>query len=205
MSDVDRWESRYQTGDTPWETGHPSTELQRVIAEDKITPCAALELGCGTGGNAVWLAQRGFDVTALDISPLAIERARQRAAAAGATVRFLMADILAGPDVGGPFDFFFDRGCYHILREEELAAYLGLLDRTLRPGATGLVLAGNARLPRTGPPVVTEEEIRTELGRLFDYVRLREIQFDLAPGDGGPHLGWSCLLRKRAAPPRRER
>jgi SAM-dependent methyltransferase len=198
--ELERWDTRYRTGDTPWETGHPSNELQRVVAEDKIAPCPALELGCGTGGNAVWLAQRGFDVTALDISPLAIERARQRAAGAGANVRFLVADILSGPDVGGPFGFFFDRGCYHIVRELDLGAYLRLLERALRPGATGLVLAGNARRPRTGPPVVTEEQIRGELGRLFEVVRLREFQFDPTPDDGGPHLGWSCLVRRRAAP-----
>jgi methyl halide transferase len=198
--EVEHWDTRYRTGNTPWETGHPSTELQRVITEDKIAPCPALELGCGTGGNAVWLAQRGFDVTALDISPLAIERARQRAAAAGANVRFLAADLVAGPDVGGPFGFFFDRGCYHIVRELDLTAYLRLLERALRPGATGLVLAGNASRPRTGPPVVTEEQIRGELGRLFEVVRVREFQFDPTPEDGGPHLGWSCLLRRRAAP-----
>ena len=198
--EVERWDTRYHTGDTPWETGHPSTELQRVVAEDKIAPCPMLELGCGTGGNAVWLAQRGFDVTALDISPLAIERARQRAAAAGVNVRFLLADVLDGPDVGGPFGFFFDRGCYHIVRELDLAAYLRVLERGLRPSAAGLVLAGNARRPRTGPPIVTEEQIRAELGRLFEVVRLREFQFDLAPGETERHLGWSVLLRKRAAP-----
>ncbi len=196
--EVEHWDTRYQTGDTPWETGHPSTELQRVVAEDEIAPCPALELGCGTGRNAVWLAQRGFDVTALDISPLAVERARQRAATAGVNVRFLLADVLADPDVGGPFGFFFDRGCYHVVRQLDLAAYLRLLERALRPGATGLVLAGNARLPRTGPPPVSEDELRTELGRLFEFVRLREFQFDLAPGDAERHLGWSCLLRKRA-------
>jgi SAM-dependent methyltransferase len=194
--DVERWEGRYRTGDTPWDTGRPSSELQRVIAEDHIAPCAALELGCGTGTNAVWLAQRGFDVTALDISPLAVERAGQRAAVAGANVRFLTADALADPDVGGPFGFFFDRGCYHIVRDMNLTGYLRLLESTLRPGATGLVLAGNARLPRTGPPIVTEDEIRRELGRLFEVVRLREFQFD-ADSDGDPHLGWSCLLQRR--------
>jgi SAM-dependent methyltransferase len=193
--DVERWEGRYRMGDTPWDTGRPSSELQRVIAEDHIAPCAALELGCGTGTNAVWLAQRGFDVTALDISPLAVERAGQRAAVAGANVRFLTADVLAGPDVGGPFGFFFDRGCYHIVRDMNLTGYLRLLERALRPGATGLVLAGNARLPRTGPPIVTEDEIRRELGTLFEVVRLREFQFD-ADSDGDPHLGWSCLLRR---------
>jgi SAM-dependent methyltransferase len=196
MSDTERWETRYRTGDVPWDTGRPSSELQRVIAEDRIAPCPALELGCGTGTNAVWLAERGIDVTAVDISSLAIERARQRAAAAGANVRLLTADVLTGPDVGGPFSFFFDRGCYHIVRELDLAAYLRLLERALRLGATGLVLTGNARLPRTGPPVVSEEEIRRELGALFEVVRLREFQFDEA-GDSERHLGWSCLLRRR--------
>ena len=198
MSEIERWETRYRTGDTPWDTGRPSAELQRVVAEGRLAPCPALELGCGTGSNAVWLAQRGFDVTAVDISPLAIERARARAAAGGADVRFLTADVLAGPDVGGIFGFFFDRGCYHIVREMDLVAYLRLLERVLRPGATGLVLTGNARLPRTGPPVVSEDEIRRELGQLFEVVRLREFQFDLA-GDDERHLGWSCLLRKRTA------
>ena len=80
MSDVSHWNERYAKGDTPRETGLPSSELQRVVAEVPVHPCQALELGCGTGASAVWLAQQGFDVTALDLSPLAIERARQRRA-----------------------------------------------------------------------------------------------------------------------------
>lgn len=68
MFDFDR-DSFYQSGTAPWETKHPSTELQRVIAEEKLQPCRTIELGCGTGINAVWLAQQGFDVTAVDISP----------------------------------------------------------------------------------------------------------------------------------------
>ena len=80
MSDVSHWNERYAKGDTLRETGQLSSELERVVAELPIRPCRALELGCGTGASAVWLAQQGFDVTALDLSPLAIERARQRRA-----------------------------------------------------------------------------------------------------------------------------
>ena len=71
MAELEHWEERYRKGETPWDTGHPSTELQRVIREEKIRPCRAIELGCGTGNNAVWLAQQGFDVTAVDLSSLA--------------------------------------------------------------------------------------------------------------------------------------
>src|SRR3954470_20139349 len=144
MSDIARWDDRYEKGDTPWETGQPSSELQRVVAEVPIKPCRALELGCGTGASAVWLAQQGFDVTALDLSTSAIERARRRAAEAGANVRFLTADVLQPPpELAGPFDFVFDRGCYHVVRREDVKAYLETLRRLTRPGTLALVLAGN--------------------------------------------------------------
>ena len=78
MSESMHWNERYEKDNTPWETGQPSSELQRVLAEFPIRPCRAVELGCGTGANAVWLAQQGFEVTALDLSPLAIARARNR-------------------------------------------------------------------------------------------------------------------------------
>jgi SAM-dependent methyltransferase len=93
MPDRD-WQTHYESGTPPWETGQTSQELARVIAEQKIEPCRVIELGCGSGINAVWLAQQGFEVTALDFTPLAIEKARQRAAAAGVPVRFVQADVL---------------------------------------------------------------------------------------------------------------
>ena len=197
MSDLTRWDERYAKGDTPWETGQPSSELQRVVGEIPIRPCRALELGCGTGANAVWLAQQGFDVTALDLSTRAVERALRRADEAGVPVRFLVADVLnPPPELVGPFDFFFDRGCYHVVRRDNLAAYRETLRRLTGPGALGLVLAGNAREPHEpGPPVVSEEQIRSELGSLFDIVHLREFRFDQVEAVGVRFLGWSCLLR----------
>src|SRR5262249_19509814 len=156
------------------------SELQRVLGETAVAPCRAIELGCGTGASAVWLARQGYDVTAVDVSSLAIERAWQRAEQAGGSVHFLTADVLQPlADLGGPFDFFFDRGCYHVVRREDVTAYLRTLERLTRPGSVGLVLAGNAREPHEpGPPVVSEEEIRAELSSLFDLVHLREFRFD---------------------------
>src|SRR4051812_48960455 len=121
MPELNRWEDRYQKGDTPWETGLPSSELQRVLAEATIQPGRAVELGCGTGASAVWLSSQGFDVTALDLSAAAIDRAHQRAKDANVRVNFLVADVLRPPtDLTGPFDFFFDRGCYHAVRRDDV-------------------------------------------------------------------------------------
>jgi cephalosporin-C deacetylase-like acetyl esterase/SAM-dependent methyltransferase len=199
-SDAEHWDNRYRDGDLPWDTGLPSTELQRAIAESGPVPGRALELGCGTGTNTVWLAQLGFDCTGVDLSPRAIERARQRAQAAGAQVRWAVGDVLTLGQLGPPFDFFFDRGCYHVVRRIDAGRYVAALDRWTAPAAQGLVLTGNARCPRTpGPPVVTQEELRAELGRAFEIVRLREFSFDLSPADKDSFLGWSCWLRKNQA------
>jgi SAM-dependent methyltransferase len=198
MSELEHWEGRYREGHTPWDTGVPSTELQRVVPAENVAPCRALELGCGTGTNAVWLAQQGFDVTALDLSPLAIERARKRAAEAGVRVEFLAADLLQPLTLQSSFGFVFDRGCYHAVRRIDARPYFENVERVAGHGALGLVLTGNAREPgQPGPPVVTEEEIRAEWGRGFEVLELREFRFDETAGIPGRPLGWSCLLRRR--------
>jgi methyl halide transferase len=199
MSDASSWNDHYRTGQPPWETGAPSTELQRVLTEEHIAPCRAIDLGCGSGINAVWLAQHGFDVTGIDLSPLAIEQARARAAAAGVVVRFEEDDLLGLRGEYEPFPFFFDRGCYHAVRRVDAAAYVRTLQRLTLPGAIGLVLAGNSRSmhkPGEGPPVVSEEELRAEWEPAFEILKLREFEFDGTPGPT-PFLAWSCLVRRR--------
>src|SRR5205807_10254810 len=99
----------------------------------------------------------------------------------------------------GPYDFFFDRGCYHAVRLADPDAYLRTLARVTRPGALGLALLGNDREPEdaSGPPVVGEDAIRREWGRLFDIEQLREFRFDPERPGAKRYLGWSCLLRRR--------
>ena len=198
MADQIEWNDRYREGNLPWDTGRPSSELQRVLSGNAISPCRALELGCGTGTNCVWLAQQGFEVTGVDLAPLAVERAEERARAAGVKAHFVVADVLRLPDLGGPFAFFFDRGCYHAVRRETPGQYAPAVARHLASGGRGLILAGNAREPHDpGPPVVTEEQIRDELGVAFEILDLHEFRFDEATGITERFLGWSCLAEKR--------
>ncbi|HEX5104478.1 MAG TPA: class I SAM-dependent methyltransferase [Pirellulaceae bacterium] len=195
------WDVHYQSGTPPWETGQPSAELARVIAEEKIQPGRVIELGCGSGINAVWLAQQGFDVTGVDFNRLAIEKARQRAIEAEVTIRFLLADVTDWKDDAEPFPFFFDRGCYHSVRDLNLPGYLRTIERVTSPGSLGLILTGNAREPSPpgqGPPVVSEEQLRAELPPLLEIVRLREFRFDVADSAGPSPLAWSCLVRRSA-------
>jgi SAM-dependent methyltransferase len=198
-TDAEHWETRYREGNIPWDSGRPSSELMRVLAEQHILPpCRAIELGCGTGTNSIWLAQQGFDVTGLDVSSLAIASARKKAADAKAAVRFVKGDIFGLPELGPPFRFFFDRGCYHVVRRSDAAGFVDTLDHITTADAVGLVLTGNAKEPRDpGPPAVSEEEIRGELGRMFDIIQLREFRFDPTPDCNERFLAWSCVLRKK--------
>jgi SAM-dependent methyltransferase len=199
MSDAAQWESRYQQDNLPWETGHASTELQRVITEERVLPCRAMDLGCGSGANPVWLAQQGFDVVGVDFSETAITRARQRAAEAGVTAQFLCADVLALPDLGAPFAFLFDRGCYHVLhRDGDGKRYVEAVAAKMASGGRGLILAGNAREKQEpGPPVITEDELRSDWSGHFDFLWLREFRFDQNRIDTSRPLAWSALLRRR--------
>ncbi|HLW68214.1 MAG TPA: class I SAM-dependent methyltransferase [Gemmataceae bacterium] len=199
MSQLEHWDERYRQPDqAPWDTGRPSAELERQLAKRKLAPCRAIELGCGTGTNAVWLAQQGFDVTGIDLSPTAIERAKAKATEAGVQVRFLQADVFALLDLGPAFPFFFDRGCYHVVRRVNAAGFLRTLQSITATGAEGLVLTGNAKEPHSpGPPVVTEAEIRAELGGAFEIVSLEEFRFDQDPITNTRFLGWSCWLKKK--------
>jgi SAM-dependent methyltransferase len=200
MLEIARWNKRYEDGETPWDTGRPSSELERVLAEENVQPCRAIELGCGTGTNAVWLAEQGFDVTALDFSQLAIERARTRSAHAGVRVKFVTGDVLDPPEFAVTYDFLLDRGCYHVVRRVDAQRYLETARKLTHLGSLALVLTGNAKEAHDpGPPVVSEEEIRHELGAAFEIIRLREFRFDQVEEGGIQFLGWSCLLRRNTS------
>jgi SAM-dependent methyltransferase len=188
--------ARYAQGETPWDSGTPSEELLRILNAGKLTGKTVLEIGCGTGTNAIELARRGFHVTAVDIVDQAIKTARHKARAAKVTVDFRVADVMQ-EDLGGPYDILFDRGVYHCLRTEHLQRLQVFLTKTTHTGGWWLSLAGNAKEDTDpGPPVVTEDEIRSELGPLFDIVELRAFRF-ASNKPGFRPLGWSILMRRK--------
>lgn len=199
------WNEHYANRETPWDTQTPSRELQRLLDQLEVQPGRTLEIGCGTGTNAVYLAQRGFDVTAVDIAPLAVEQAAAKAAQAGVHVDCRVVDLTAPSSSFvelPPFDFVFDRGVYHVIRRHALGALLDTLERVTRPGSLYVVLTGNANDPadpEEGPPRVAAEELCRELGGLFRLLQLREFFFEEVVIDGQPHdfLAWSAALRRR--------
>jgi SAM-dependent methyltransferase len=192
------WNQHYVDGQLPWDSGVPSKELIRVLDSESIKPGRAAELGCGTGTNAIYLASRGFDVTAFDLSSAALAGARQKAAEAKAKVNFVEADLCRFTLDVPPFDFIFDRGCYHATRRIDQPGMIQTLKRLTRPGSRLLLLAGNANEKGPpGPPTMSAGEICSELEPLFEIQFLREFRFEV-PGPPEGFLAWSCLMTRRA-------
>jgi len=196
---VERWDASYRDGRRPgWDTGRPSTELKRLFEQKLLRPGRVLELGCGTGVNAVYLASQGCDVTAIDLAPTALQTAKERAREAGVQVRWVQADVLAPPPLE-PFDLIFDRGCYHGVRRQNAAGYVETVKRLCRPGGRVLILAGNSNEPGPayGPPRVDETELVSDFSAAFDFERLQEIRFDTADHNRPGAWAWSVLLRRK--------
>jgi SAM-dependent methyltransferase len=196
---IERWDAAYRDGRRPaWDTRRPSSELVRAVEKGELRPGRLVELGCGTGTNAVYLAGRDFEVTAIDLAPTALSIAEKKAREAGVAVRWILADVLAPPKLE-PFDCIYDRGCYHGVRKQNAAAYVESLRRLSKPGTLVLILAGNANeaQPHYGPPRVKEEDIRADFAKHFEIVELREARFDTVDPNAKGALAWSVLLRRK--------
>lgn len=197
------WEQRYVETDTPWDSGFPSEHLKSFVAEGKVKGGRVLEIGCGTGTNAIYLAQHGFDVTGVDLSKTALQKAREKAKAANVKVNFIEADLTAPPDLGAPFPFAFDRGTYHVIRRVNLSAFQAVLSKVVEASGLYLVVAGNGNTlahPDQGPPTVRGSEIVAEIEAAnFDLLDLKQTVFHGIRVEGREitPLAWCGLFQKR--------
>jgi SAM-dependent methyltransferase len=161
----------YRLGVTPWERDSvpgPVTEL----AERLSAPGRALDIGCGTGRDAVYLSQRGWTVTGVDAVPRAIDAARLRARAAGAEVDWVLGDVtrLQTLAIGDGYAVVIDRGCFHGLSDEERARCAEGVMALTAPGASLLMFAFCPRRAGMGPRGITREQIQDHLGPAWELL-----------------------------------
>jgi SAM-dependent methyltransferase len=197
---LELWDSDYRKPEPAyWDIGRPADELQKTVSGGTVARCRVVDMCCGSGTDAIYLASKGFDVTAIDVAPTALGQAMEKAANAKVSVHWVVADILAPPDVK-PFDFVYDRGCYHVVRDQNLNAYTETLRRFSHPGTKFLLLASRRNdMFEGGHSGVTEEELRFDFLALFDLQWLREIKLESnKQGEGPP--GWSAFLIRNSAP-----
>ncbi len=179
----------------PWDTNQTPPEVIQRVESGEIAPGRALDLGCGTGTNAIYLAQHGFQVVGIDFVPRAIEQARQKAAQAGVDVAFHVGDVSDISFLGDiQFDLALDIGCFHSIAESSRPAYARGLAEHTRPGARYLLYAFQPRrfmaVQRLG---ITRDEIESLFGRWFQVGQVEESTDPIAGGSA-----WYFLKRRLA-------
>lgn len=197
------WDARYLQGSTPWDTEAPDPNLVEFVRGRVRAPARVLDVGCGTGTHALWLAAQGFDVVGIDISPRAIERARARAATTHVTgaVRFDVHDFLAAPPEGERFDLVCDRGVFHVFdAAEDRARFAAHVAQCLAPSGHWLSLLGSTEGPprEQGPPRRSARDIASAIEPSLEIVELRATAFDL--DQPVQPRAWWCVSRQRDIP-----
>jgi SAM-dependent methyltransferase len=183
----------YRFGTPRWDTSITPPEVVAVIEGDTAIPSGrALDLGCGSGTNVIYLARHGWEAVGVDFSPVAIAQARQKAKdTQGAT--FVEGDVsqLSGLGIDGPFDFVLDIGCYHGLPAHARQAYAREMARVTRPGALFMVWAiDSERWPfLPGAPAMQDKEIAERFGKDFMLERVQK-------GEGRWMANWYTLRRR---------
>jgi len=151
---------------TPWDTGITPPELFAYL--DSHPPGRALDLGCGTGTNVITMTRRDWQVVGIDVSKLAIRRARKKARKANLSIALFQEDVTQLEFLAEPFDLVLDIGCFHSLPLETRARYAAHLKRLVKPAGTYLLYAWlhDEDLSRENPP--KEAEIHALLSPDFE-------------------------------------
>jgi cyclopropane fatty-acyl-phospholipid synthase-like methyltransferase len=194
------WDKRYLDRDHPWEEEQPSYKLLEVIRRYAKNEISILEIGCGLGTNAIWLAKEGFMVDAVDISAECIRLARQRVKEEKPRVNFITADFCS-EKLQKSYDLIFDRGCFHSFKTQEgLNFFAARVAEHLREDGFWLTLSGNADNP---------DDIEKRRNNQYPRISLRALSEAVEPhfeilevmrkrfGEKNNFLAWQGMFQKR--------
>ena len=192
----------------PWNLESPPDLLVELIESRRLLPCDAVDLGCGAGNYAVWLASEGLHVTGVDISSKALELARQLAGKRSVYCRFVTADLCGDVNsLQDSFDFAYDWEVLHHMFPENRGLYVANVARMLRPRARYLSVCFSEEDPGFGgkgkyrkTPLGTtlyfssEQELRHLFEPLFEIEELCTVEI---VGKYTPHMAVKVLLTKK--------
>ena len=196
----DRFEGYYATPRAPWDIGRPQRAF--VEAAEAIRG-RVIDIGCGTGDLALWLAEQGCTVTGVDFLEKPLEWARQKAAERGLSVNFLQMDAVAVGEIPERFDAVTDCGLFHTFDDVGRSAYVGALRRLLEPGSRVFLLCFADSEPGThGPRRISERELREAFAAGWEVEAIEPARFEVVPGIPGAEFGpggaqaWFAVIRR---------
>jgi cyclopropane fatty-acyl-phospholipid synthase-like methyltransferase len=189
------FEWAYRNGAPPWDIGRAQDAIVR-LAEEGLIAGDVIDVGCGTGENALYVASTGLSVLGVDAAPTAIAQAEEKARLRGSNATFLVADALALDGLGRTFDTAIDCGLFHTFSDADRIRFERSLHGTLRPEARYVLLGFSEHQPgEQGPRRVTQAEIRATFmtGWTVDSIVAERFAAKV-PGDGAH--AWLALLTR---------
>ena len=182
MEERESWDASYQRdSDAPWDIQRPQPAIQR-LADAGLLTGAVLDAGCGTGEHALLAAANGATAYGVDLSQVAIERARRKAAERGLDARFDAADVLTMPLSDAGFDVVIDSGLFHVFDDDDRTRYVDRLHTALRPSGHCYLLCFSDRQPGDwGPRRVSRDEIVSAFADGWSVERIEPIIFEINP------------------------
>lgn len=194
------FQEAYVEGRAPWDTGRPQREVVALSDAGAIAG-RVLDIGCGTGENAILLAERGHTVLGIDLAPRAIEIARDKAEARGTdrglNVEFTVCDVTKPTRFGGAFDTAVDSGVFHVFDDDLRPAYVKTIKEALRPGGRAHIIVWSEHQPGDdGPRRVTRAELRGVFSKGWSDMKIRHGIYETALHPGGAKA-WVLSMTKR--------
>ena len=194
--------------DIPWNIESPPKGLVELVKNGRVQPCKTIDMGCGAGNYAIYLASVGFDVTGVDISPSAIALAEANAKEMGVACRLVVADVLGDlGEIAELFEFAYDWSLLHHIFPDKRKQYVETVHRLLVPGGRYLSVCfsekeagfgGTGKERRTPLGTVlyfsSENELRGLFEPYFDIATLETVQVE---GKREPHLMNWCFMEKK--------
>lgn len=194
------WEeiySRYNLAEIPWHSDEPDQELIDLIENKKIKPRLVLDVGCGAGTDAIYLASKGYEVIAIDVSHEAIRIARERAEKAKVKVNFIADNFLEVELHNKRFDFINDRGCFHHINPFDREKFAIKINDVLKSNGYYYLRCWSDKEEESdrGPYRISKEEIKNTFSKFFKVGVIQDFRF---AGKGA--RGYACLMGKEESP-----
>jgi 2-polyprenyl-3-methyl-5-hydroxy-6-metoxy-1,4-benzoquinol methylase len=196
------WETLYQDQNVesmPWFNPNLDPDLEQALTKLNLSTSAVLDLGTGPGTQAMALAERGFKVTATDLSATAIQKAQAIAKEKGLDIVWKQDDIL-NSNLDQKFDIVFDRGCFHVFPPERRQDYVRVVDSLIKPkGYLFLKCFSHLETREGGPYRFTPKEIKEIFGGRFNVLSVEDTVYQ-GTLDPFPRALFSILKHAEQAP-----
>ena len=193
------WDAAYAAeAPPPWDIGRPQPAFVRLAERGQLAG-RLLDSGCGTGEQTLLAASHGADAVGIDLSPLAVERARGKAVERSLNARFEVADALHVGDLGLPFDTVIDSGVFHVFDDQDRIRYVASLASVMRDGGRCYLLCFSDRQPGTfGPRRVRQDELRAAFSDGWRIASIEADAFELNPAQLGIPFAqaWLAVIQR---------